>query len=87
MLFVSGHFNIPWRRKWQPTPVLLPGKSQGQRSLVGYSPWGCRESDTTEVTEHTAALGSPDSSAGKESTCNAGNPDLIPGRGRATGKG
>ena len=38
----------PWRRKWQPTPVLLPGKSPGQRSLVGYSPWGRKESDTTE---------------------------------------
>ena len=34
---------IPWRRKWQPTPVFLPGKSHGQKSLVGYSPWGCRE--------------------------------------------
>ena len=33
---------IPWRRKWQPTPVFLPGKSHGQRSLVGYSPWGCK---------------------------------------------
>ena len=33
---------IPWRRKWQPTPAFLPGKSHGQRSLVGYSPWGCR---------------------------------------------
>ena len=33
---------IPWKRKWQPTPVFLPGKSQGQRSLVGYSPWGCK---------------------------------------------
>ena len=64
----------------------MPGKSQGQRSLVGYSPWGCRESDTTEVTEHTAALGSPDSSAGKESTCNAGNPSSIPGSGRSTGE-
>ena len=32
---------IPWRRKWQPTPVFLPGKPHGQRSLVGYSPWGC----------------------------------------------
>ena len=41
---------IPWRRKWQPTPVFLPGESHGQRSLVGYSPWGPRESDTTEVT-------------------------------------
>ena len=39
---------IPWRRKWQPTPVLLPGKSHGRRSLVGYSPWGRKESDTTE---------------------------------------
>ena len=39
---------IPWRRKWQPTPVFLPGKSHGQRSLVDYSPWGRKESDTTE---------------------------------------
>ena len=31
---------VPWRRVWQPTPVLLPGKSHGQRSLAGYSPWG-----------------------------------------------
>ena len=33
---------IPWRRKWQPTPVFLPGKSHGRRSLVGYCPWGRR---------------------------------------------
>ena len=39
---------ILWRRKWQPTPVLLPGKSHGWKSLVGYSPWGRKESDTTE---------------------------------------
>ena len=39
---------IPWRRKWQPTPVFLPGKSHGQRSLAGHSPWGRREWDTTE---------------------------------------
>ena len=39
---------ISWRRKWQPTPVCLSGKSHGQRSLVGYRPWGCKESDTTE---------------------------------------
>ena len=38
----------PWRRKWQPTPVLLPGKSHGQKGLVGYSPWGREEQDTTE---------------------------------------
>ena len=36
------------RRQWQPTPVLLPGKSHGRRSLVGCSPWGLEESDTTE---------------------------------------
>jgi len=39
---------IPWRRAWQPTPVFLPGKSHGQRSLVGCSPWGCKELDMTE---------------------------------------
>ena len=33
---------IPWRRKWQPTQVFLPGKSHGQRSLVGHRPWGCK---------------------------------------------
>ena len=39
---------IPWRRKWQPTPVFLPGESHGQRSLACYSPWGHKELDTTE---------------------------------------
>ena len=39
-----------WRRKWQPTPVFLPGESHGRRSLVGCSPWGRTESDTTEAT-------------------------------------
>ena len=39
---------IPWRRKWQPTAVFLPGESHGWRSLAGYSPWGRKESDTTE---------------------------------------
>ena len=41
---------IPWRRAWQPTPIFLPGESHGQRSLPGYSPWGRKESDTTEAT-------------------------------------
>ena len=41
------------RRAWYPTPVFLPGESHGQRSLVGYIPWDRRESDTTEVTEHS----------------------------------
>ena len=39
---------ISWRRKWQPTPVFLSGKAHGRRSLIGYSPWGRKESDTTE---------------------------------------
>ena len=43
-------WKIPWNRKWQPTPVFLPGESHRQRSLVGYSPWGGTELDTTEVT-------------------------------------
>ena len=67
---------IPWRI---PTPVFLPGESHGQRSLVGYHPWGCKESDTTHRTEHTAQsptsvfLGFPGGSAGKESASNVGD--------------
>ena len=43
---------IPWRREWQPTPVLLPGEFHGQRSLADCSLWGHKESDATEVTLH-----------------------------------
>ena len=39
---------IPWRRKWLPTPLFLPGEFHGQRSLEGYSPWGCKELDMTD---------------------------------------
>ena len=39
---------IPWRRKWQPTPAFLLGEFHGQRSLMGYSPWGLIQSDTTK---------------------------------------
>ena len=49
---IPGSGRSPWRRPWQPTSVFVPGESQGQRSLEGYSLWGCRES-VTEVTEHT----------------------------------
>ena len=45
---IPGLGRFPWRRKEQPTPVLLPGKSYGQRNLVGYSPWGHKELDMTE---------------------------------------
>ena len=41
---------IPWRGKWQPTPVFLPRKSHGQKRLAGYSPWGCKELDMTKMT-------------------------------------
>ena len=44
---------IPWRRKWQPTAVFSSGKSCGQRSLVGYGPWGWKESDATEHRAHS----------------------------------
>ena len=43
----------PWRREWLSTPVFLPGEFHGQRSLVGHSPWGHKESDTTEQLTHT----------------------------------
>ena len=46
--FDSWVGKIPQKRKWQPTPVSLPEKSHGQRSLVSHSPWGWKESDTTE---------------------------------------
>ena len=48
-----GLRKIPWRRKWQPTPVLLPGESHGGRSLVGYSPWGHKETERLHFDFHT----------------------------------
>ena len=48
----------PWRRQWQSTLVFRPGESYGQRSLGGYSPWDCKELDTTEQLTHTHRGGS-----------------------------
>ena len=45
-----------WRRKWQPTPVFLPGESQGRGNLVGCRLWGCTESDTTEASHDILGL-------------------------------
>ena len=73
---------IHWRRKWQPTPVLLTRKFHGRKSLVGYSPWDCKELHRTEP-----LLGFPCSSAGKESTCNVGDLGSTPGLGRSPGEG
>ena len=47
-VIIATIYGLGWRRQWHPTPVLLPGKSHGRRSLVGCSPWGRKESDTTE---------------------------------------
>ena len=47
---------IPWRKKWQPTPVFLPGKSHEQRSLVGYSPWGYKRVEHNLVSKHKQQL-------------------------------
>ena len=45
---VPGPGRPPWKRKWQPTPIFFLGKSHGQRSLAGYSPWGRKKSDMPE---------------------------------------
>ena len=54
--FKTMSFLATWRRKSQSTPLLLPGKCHGQRSLIGYSPWGRKESDTTERIHFTSFL-------------------------------
>ena len=76
---------IPWRRKWQPTLVLLPGKSHRQRSLAGYSPWGCKSQ--TRLSNFTFTVDFPCDSDGKDSACNAGDSGLIFGWGRFPGEG
>ena len=69
-----------WRRKWQPTPVFLPGESQGRRSLVGCCPWGRTESDMTEAMQqqqqHVFKIffrGFPDGAVVKNSPASAGD--------------
>ena len=64
LIFIVYLFQVVLvRRKWQPTPVFLPGESQGRGSLVGCYLWGCTELDTTEATSSSS------SSSGKESIC------------------
>ena len=53
LFVVCVFFNLLSVSKWQPTPVLLPGEAHGRKSLVGYSPWGLEESDTTEQLHFT----------------------------------
>ena len=82
---------IPWRRKWRPTPVLLPGESHGQRSLTDYNPWGRKGSDTTEglSLSLSSALGASQVAlVVKNPPANAGDirdSGSIPGSGRSLG--
>ena len=82
---------ICWRRKWKPTPLFLPGEFHGQKSLEGYSPWGCKKSDTTEQLNHhydqSHLLLLPWGSDSKESTRSAGDLGFISGWGRSPREG
>ena len=82
-----GLGRFPQRRKWQPTPVFLPGEFHVQRSLAGYSPWGLKESDMTEkltlwVSQVALVIKNPFPNAG-----DIRDRGLIPGLGRILGKG
>ena len=66
----------PWRRKWLPTPVVLPGEFHGQRSMAGYNPWGHKELDTTEQLWLSEYIKNLWEFAG---TSTARSPSLIPG--------
>ena len=95
---ILGSERPPWRRKWLPTPVCLPGKSHEHRSLLDYSLWGCKELNMSEQLTHRQATANVYSvllnvhtahlipKKKKESTCNAGDPGSIPGSGRSTGE-
>ena len=78
---------MPWKRKQQPTPVILPGKSQGQRSLTGYSPWGHKEIRCKWARMQAQVNFFPGGSGVKASAWNAGDPGSIPGSGRSPGEG
>ncbi|CAM9784256.1 unnamed protein product [Rangifer tarandus platyrhynchus] len=89
---------IPWRRKWQPTTVFLPGKSHGQRKLTGYSPWGHKRVGHDLGTKQQYVvkegsnfillhLGIPKWLSSKESACKVGDVGLSPGSGRSPGGG
>ena len=66
---LSDVITISWKRRWHPTPVLLPGKSHGWRSLVGCSPWGREESDTTEWLHFHFSLSCIGEGSGKPLQC------------------
>ena len=73
--------NIAWKRKWQPTPIFLPGKSQRQKSLAGYSLWSCKKSSITEWLSTHAQGTSLAVQWLRLHAPNAGGPGSIPGQG------
>ena len=58
---IPGSGKFPWRREWQPAPLFFPGESHGQRNLGGYSPWGHKETDKTELPTLSLSLRNPPS--------------------------
>ena len=79
-----------WRRQWHPTPVLFPGKSHGWRSLVGYSPWGHKESDMTKwlhLPEQYSLVAQKVKRLPATWETWVWDLDLIPGLGRSPGEG
>ena len=67
---------IPWTREWQPTPAFLPGEFHGQRSLAGYSPWGHKESDTTDKLSELPWLPEEGGEAKRGPLCRVSGPPL-----------
>ena len=94
---IPGSGKIPQRRKWQPTPVFLPGKPHRQKSLTGYSPWGHKELSTAEqqhsTVQHIHFQKIPHYiyllilNYDIKNTCNTEDPSSIPGLGRSPGEG
>ena len=87
VLHLAGAMLLKQRRQWHPTPVLLPGKSHGQRSLEGCSPWGCEESDTTERLDFDFSLSCTGEGNGNPLQCSClenprnGEPGRLPSMG------
>ena len=90
MTSLFSFYSSFWRRKWQPTPVFLPGESHGRKGLVGYSLWGCKELDMTKQLTHTHTHTHTGGVVVKNPPANAGvssDTRLIPGSGRSPGGG
>ena len=68
---------IPWRREWPPTPVFLPGESHGQRSLAGYSPWGRKQWDMTELLSLNIHIWRLEVTDGSDISCLLLRPEIL----------